>query len=115
MNMKEYEEKNLNVNIKVRERPLIFKFSILQTMFVAKTVYGINDIKINEECLQELNKLIIEDFNAIFNKTESEYKNDLIFITAEKEFNFILKCDNITNHFFNDYITLHNEIGYDLH
>ena len=48
--IKEYEEKN--PTIKVRERPAIFKFIILQTLFMAKTVYGINDIKINT-----LNKL----------------------------------------------------------
>ena len=45
--IKEYEEKNLNIN--VRERPAIFKFIILQTLLIAKTSYGIDDIKINEK------------------------------------------------------------------
>ena len=44
--IKEYEEKNSNIN--VRGRPLILKFIILKTRFIAKTVYGIKDIKINE-------------------------------------------------------------------
>ena len=44
--IKEYEEKNSNIN--VRGEPLILKFIILKTRFIAKTVYGIKDIKINE-------------------------------------------------------------------
>ena len=44
--IKEYEEKNSNIN--VRGRPLILKFIILKTRLIAKTVYGIKDIKINE-------------------------------------------------------------------
>ena len=70
--VKEYEEKNPNVN--VRERPTIFKFIVLQTLLIAKTIYGIYDIKINKEYIQELNRLIVKDFNGIFDK--DEHKND---------------------------------------
>ena len=34
---------------------------MLQTLYIAKTIYGISDIKINEKYMQELNKVIIED------------------------------------------------------
>ena len=102
--IKAFEEKN--PDIKVRETPSIFKFIILNTMFIAKTNYGIDDIKINQEYMQKLNNLIMEDFNAIFNKNKSEYKNNLIFINAKKEFEFILKHNNISHEFFNDYTTL---------
>ena len=102
--IKAFEEKN--PDIKVRETLSIFKFIILNTMFIAKTNYGIDDIKINQEYMQKLNNLIMEDFNAIFNKNKSEYKNNLIFINAKKEFEFILKHNNISHEFFNDYATL---------
>ena len=94
--------KKKNLYVKVRERPTIFKVIILQTLFMAKTVYGINDIKINEKYIQKLNKLIIENFNDIFD-------NDLNLINTKKEFEFILKHGNISNEFLNDYITLHYE------
>ena len=57
--IKEYEKDS--PNNKARERPAIFKFVILQTLYIAKTIYGTNDIKINEKYMQELNKVIIED------------------------------------------------------
>ena len=104
---KEYEEKN--PIIKLRERPAIFKFIILQTIYIAKAIYGINDIKINEEYIQELNRLIIEDFNDVFN----EDQNDLASINAKKEHDFILKHDNISGEFLKDYIKIHNELGYE--
>ena len=55
---------------------------MLQTLSIAKILYGINNIKINEEYMKELNKLIIKDF--IENKDED--KNDLEIINAKKEF-----------------------------
>ena len=93
----------------MRERPAIFKFIILQTIYIAKAIYGINDIKINEEYIQELNRLIIEDFNDVFN----EDQNDLTSINAKKEHDFILKHDNISGEFLKDYIKIHNELGYE--
>ena len=87
----------------MRERPAIFKFIILQTIYIAKTIYGINDIKINEEYIQELNRLIIEDFNDVFN----EDQNDLASINAKKEHDFI------SGEFLKDYIKIHNELGYE--
>ena len=80
-----------NSNIKKRERTTIFKFIILQTLFIAKTVYGINDIKINEKYMQGLNKLTMKDFNDIFDKNENEYKNNLILINVKKESEFYFK------------------------
>ena len=96
--IKEYEEKNSN--IKVRERPAIFKFIILQTLFIANTVYGINDIKTTEKYMQELNKLIMEDLH-------DKNDNNLTLINAKKEFEFILKHENISDEFLNDYTTLY--------
>ena len=78
---------------------------MLQTLSIAKTLYGINNIKINEEYMKELNKLIIEDL--IENKDED--KNDLEIINAKKEFEFISKHDSISNNFLNDYTILHND------
>ena len=82
---------------------------MLQTIYIAKAIYGINDIKINEEYIQELNRLIIEDFNDVFN----EDQNDLASINAKKEHDFILKHDNISGEFLKDYIKIHNELGYE--
>ena len=101
--IKECDLKNLN--IRVRERPAIFKFIMLQTLSIAKILYGINNIKINEEYMKELNKLIIKDF--IENKDED--KNDLEIINAKKEFEFISKHENISNNFLNNYTILHND------
>ena len=78
---------------------------MLQTLSIATILYGINNIKINEEYMKELNKLIIEDF--IENKDED--KNDLEIINAKKEFEFISKHDSISNNFLNDYTILHND------
>ena len=107
--IKEYEKDN--PNNKGRERPEMFKFVILQTLYIAKTIYGTNDIKINEKYMQELNKVIIEDFNDVFDEDEDE--NDLASINAKKEYDFILKHDNTSDEFLNDYITIHNELGYE--
>ena len=74
-------------------------------MSIAKILYGINNIKINEEYMKELNKLIIKDF--IENKDED--KNDLEIINAKKEFEFISKHENISNNFLNNYTILHND------
>ena len=57
--------------------------------------------------MQQLNKLIIEDFNDVFDE------NDLASINAKKEYDFILKHDNISDEFSNDYITIHNELAYE--
>ena len=78
---------------------------MLQTLSIAKILYGINNIKINEEYMKELNKLIIKDF--IENKDED--KNDLEIINAKKEFEFISKHENISNNFLNNYTILHND------
>ena len=107
--IKEYEEKNRNN--KARERTAIFKFVILQTLYIAKTIYGISDVKINEKYMQELNKVIIADFNDVFDEDEDE--NDLASINAKKEYDFVLKHDNTSDEFLNDYITIHNELGYE--
>ena len=104
---KEYEDKNYN--IKVREKQAIFKFIILQRLYIAKTIYGINDIKINEKYMQELNKLIMEDFNDVFD----EDHNNPASINAKKKYDFILKHDNISDEFSNDYIKVHNELEYE--
>ena len=61
--------------------------------------------------MQELNKVIIEDFNDVFDEDEDE--NDLASINAKKEYDFILKHDNTSDEFLNDYITIHNELGYE--
>ena len=107
--IKEYEKDS--PNNKARERPAIFKFVILQTLYIAKTIYGISDVKINEKYMQELNKVIIADFNDVFDEDEDE--NDLASINAKKEYDFILKHDNTSDEFLNDYITIHNELGYE--
>ena len=57
--------------------------------------------------MQQLNKLIIEDFNDVFDE------NDLASINAKKEYDFILKHDITSDEFLNDYITIHNELGYE--
>ena len=57
--------------------------------------------------MQQLNKLIIEDFNDVFDE------NDLASINAKKEHDFILKHDNISDEFSNDYIAIHNELAYE--
>ena len=102
--IKEYE--GTNPNIQARERPGIFNFIILQTLYIAKTIYGLNDIKINE-----LNNVIIEDFNVVFDEDEDE--NDTASINAKREYDSILKHENISDEFLNDYITIHNELGYE--
>ena len=102
--IKQYEEKN--PNIQARERPGIFNSIILQTLYIAKKIYGLNDIKINE-----LNKVIIEDFNHVFDEDENE--NDTASINAKREYDFILKHENISDEFLNDYTTIHNELGYE--
>ena len=38
---------------------------------------------------------------------ENEYKNNLTLINAKKEFEFILKHNNISDEFLNDYTTLY--------
>ena len=68
---------------------------------------GINDIKINEKYMQQLNKLIVEDFNDVFDE------NDLASINAEKKYDFVSKHDNISDEFSNDYIAIHNELAYE--
>ena len=79
---------------------------MLQTLSIAKILYGINNIKIYEEYMKEMNKLIIEDFN----ENKDEDKNDLEIINAKKEFEFISKHDNISNNFLNNYTILqHND------
>ena len=88
------------------KRKTIFKFITLQTLFIAKTIYGIDDIKINKECMQELDKLIIEDLNGIFDKNENKHKNNLAVISS-KQIDFTLKHDDISDESLNDYITLH--------
>ena len=102
--IKEYE--GANPNIQARERPGIFNFIILQTLYIAKTIYGLNDIKINE-----LNNVIIEDFNVVFDEDEDE--NDTASINAKREYDSILKHENISDELLNDYITIHNELGYE--
>ena len=57
--------------------------------------------------MQQLNKLIVEDFNDVFDK------NDLASSNAKKEYDFVLKYDNISDEFSNDYITIHNELAYE--
>ena len=78
---------------------------MLQTLSIAKILYGINNIKINEEYMKELNKLIIKDFI----EKKDEEKNDLEIINAKKEFEFISKHENISNNFLNNYTILHND------
>ena len=70
-------------------------------------IIGINDIKINEKYMQQLNKLIVEDFNDVFDE------NDLASSNAKKEYDFVLKYDDISDEFSNDYITIHNELAYE--
>ena len=78
---------------------------MLQTLSIAKILYGINNIKIYEEYMKEMNKLAIEDFN----EKKDEDKNDLEIINAKKEFEFISKHENISNNFLNNYTILHND------
>ena len=59
--------------------------------------------------MQELNKVIIEDFDDAFDEDE----NDLASINAKKVYDFILKHDITSDEFLNDYITIHNELGYE--
>ena len=105
--IKEYGDKNYN--IKVREKQAIFELIILQRLYIVKAIYGINNIKINEKYMQELNKLIMEDFNDAF---DEDYNNPAS-IKTKKEYDFILKHDNISDEFSNDYIKIHNELGYE--
>ena len=46
--------------------------------------------------MQELDKLIIEDLNGIFDN-----------VISSKQIDFILKHDDISDESLNDYITLH--------
>ena len=78
---------------------------MLQTLSIAKILYGINNIKIYEDYMKEMNKLTIEDFN----EKKDEDKNDLEIINAKKEFEFISKHENISNNFLNNYTILHND------
>ena len=78
---------------------------MLQTLSIEKILYGINNIKIYEEYMKEMNKLTIEDFN----EKKDEDKNDLEIINAKKEFEFISKHENISNNFLNNYTILHND------
>ena len=78
---------------------------MLQTLSIAKILYGINNIKIYEEYMKEMNKLTIEDFN----EKKDEDKNDLEIINAKKEFEFISTHENISNNFLNNYTILHND------
>ena len=48
--------------------------------------------------MQELNKVIIEDFNDVFDEDEDE--NDLASINSKKEYDFILKHDITSDEFF---------------
>ena len=57
--------------------------------------------------MQQLNKLIVEDFNDVFDE------NDLASSNAKKEYDFVLKYDNISDEFSNDYILIHNELAYE--
>ena len=57
--------------------------------------------------MQQLNKLIVEDFNDVFDE------NDLASINAKIEYDFVSKHDNISDEFSNDYITIHNELAYE--
>ena len=59
--------------------------------------------------MQELSRLIIEDFNNVFDEVE----NDLASINAKNEHDFILKHDNISDEYLNDFIKIHNELGYE--
>ena len=93
--IKEYE-KDSSPNNKERERPAIFKFVIFQTLYIAKAIYGRNDIKITKKYMQELNKVIIEDFDDVFDEDE----NDLASINSKKEYDFILKHDITSDEFF---------------
>ena len=62
--------------------------------------------------MQELDKLILEDFNDISDKNKNENKNNLAVINA-KMIEFILKHDDISDEFLNDHTTLHHKLGYD--
>ena len=57
-------------------------------------------------------KLIIEDFNDVFDEDEKN-ENDLASTNAKREYDFILKRDNISGDLLNDYIIIHNELGYE--
>ena len=70
---------------------MILKFIILQTLFIAKTVYDIDNIKVDKKSMKELNELIKEDFNNLIDEDEGDYKNDSSFINAKKEFESIKK------------------------
>ena len=70
---------------------MIFKFIILQTLFIAKTVYDIGNIKVDKKSMKELNELIKEDFNNLIDEDEGDDKNDSSFINAKKEFESIKK------------------------
>ena len=70
---------------------MILKFIILQTLFIAKTVYDIDNIKVDKKSMKELNELIKEDFNNLIDEDECDYKNDSSFINAKKEFESIKK------------------------
>ena len=56
--------------------------------------------------------MIIEDFNNAFDEDE-ENENDLASINAKREYDFILKHDNMAGDLLNDYIIIHNELGYE--
>ena len=81
---------------------MIHKFIILQTLFTAKTVYDIENIKVDKKSMKELNELIIEDFNNLIDEDEGENKNDSSFINAKKEFEFIIKHDDISHKFLSE-------------
>ena len=49
--------------------------------------------------------MIIEDFNDVFDDPAS--------INAKREYDFILKHENISDEFLNDFITIQNELGYE--
>ena len=100
----------LNPEIIVKECPQILKFIIIQNILTLRLLYENNNINADKEYMQYLNQEIIKNHG---NKFNNENEDNIEIIKAKKEYDFILKHDNITDEFHSDYDILHEEIDYD--
>lgn len=75
-----------------------------------RLLYKNSNVNADKEYMQYLNQEIIKNHA---NKFNNENEDNIEIIKAKKEYDFILKHDNITDEFHSDYDILHEEIAYD--
>ena len=107
-NIKIHEEKNRD--IKIRDWKAIFKFYVLRTLHDINTYYRNNGLKerlkLDQKYMQELNNCIIDDLKDLLDEDDSE------LIGAKKEYDFILKHNDISDEYFNDLSILNKGLRY---